>query len=199
MKLLLFSDVHCSIEAAKKLVAKAQEVDVVVGAGDFASSRHGIERALNVLRTITRPAVLVPGNNESKEELVAAVQGWPSAIVLHGTGSRIGDTNFYGLGGGIPVTPYGSWSYDFTEDEAEAMLSNCPTGAVLVSHSPPKGVLDLAASGQHLGSTTLRKAIELKQPPLVVCGHIHHSAGKIVQVGATRVVNAGPAGMIVEI
>jgi Icc-related predicted phosphoesterase len=97
------------------------------------------------------------------------------------------------------VTPFGGWSYDFTEDQAAALLADCPTEGVLVSHSPPRGVVDVSRSGQHLGSRALREAIEARRLSLVVCGHIHESAGKIANIDSTRVVNAGPAGIEVEI
>jgi len=35
--------------------------------------------------------------------------------VLHGTGIKWDGVEIFGLGGGIPVTPFGSWRYDFTE------------------------------------------------------------------------------------
>lgn len=89
MKLLLFSDLHCDAAAAERLVKKAEEVDVVVGAGDFATCRRGIEVTLDVLRAIDRPAVVVPGNGESIEELAAACAPWSSAHPLHGNGATI--------------------------------------------------------------------------------------------------------------
>ena len=117
-------------------------------------------------------------------------------IVLHGSGVEIAGIPFYGIGGGIPVTPFGSWSFDFSEVDAEALLQGCPAGAVLVSHSPPKGTVDADSSGRHLGSTAVRDAIVRTHARLVVCGHIHSSAGQHALIGSTPVVNAGPAGMI---
>lgn len=136
MRLLLFSDLHTDLVAAASIVERAPGFDAVVGAGDFAVKRHGLDRIVEVLAAIETPAVLVPGNGESAEELTAACRGWPAAHVLHGTGVDIGGVPFFGLGGGVPVTPFGSWSYDFTEDEARDLLAPCPEGAVLVSHSP---------------------------------------------------------------
>lgn len=196
MKLLLFSDVHADAGAARRLVAMAEGVDVVVGAGDFATVRRNIRAAIDVLRAIGRPSVLVAGNNETTEELVDACRDWPSARVLHGSGTTIGGVPFFGLGGGVPVTPFGAWSYDFTEDQAAAMLAGCPEGVVLVSHSPPKGLVDADSAGRGLGSTAVRAAIERRQPRLVVCGHIHASAGKRASLGPTAVVNAGPGGIV---
>jgi Icc-related predicted phosphoesterase len=196
MKLLLFSDLHCDVEAARRLVAMARDVDVLVGAGDFANVRRGVSLCIDVLKTSGKPAVLVPGNGESTEELADACRGWPSAHVLHGSGARVGGIEFFGLGGGVPVTPYGSWSYDFTEEQATALLAGCPAGSVLVSHSPPKGAVDVSSSGKSLGSTAVRDCIERCQPRLVVCGHIHACAGQQAKIGNTVIVNAGPAGIV---
>jgi Icc-related predicted phosphoesterase len=121
---------------------------------------------------------------------------WSSAHILHGTGITIAGHSFFGVSGGIPVTPFGSWSYDFTEEQARSLLADCPTGCVLVTHSPPNGVVDAASNGASLGSMAIHEAVEVKHPKLVVCGHIHASAGKQAMIGSTYVINAGPAGVI---
>ncbi len=157
--------------------------------------RHGLDETIAMLDTIDRPTILVPGNAESDVELQEACREWAAAVVLHGDGTEIDGIPVYGIGGGIPVTPFGDWSFDHTEAEAGAMLSALPKGAVLVSHSPPKGALDVTSDGRSLGSISLREAIETKQPRLVVCGHIHDSAGQHDMIGSTPVVNAGPAGI----
>jgi Icc-related predicted phosphoesterase len=199
MKLLLFSDLHCDRAAARRIVELARGADVVIGAGDFANARTGVSTCIDILAAIQIPAVLVPGNNESYDELVAACAKWQSARVLHGTGVEINGVPFFGIGGGIPVTPFGSWSCDFSEAEAEDLLRNCPVGAVLVSHSPPRGAVDVTGSGQSLGSSTVRDAVIRVKPRLVVCGHIHASAGKRAQIGNTTIINAGPGGTLLEL
>jgi Icc-related predicted phosphoesterase len=199
MKLLVFSDLHNDFHTAAKLVELSNIVDVVVGAGDFCVARQGLEEIIAALSVITKPAVVVPGNSESDEELLQACRSWESARVLHGRRVTIAEIPFFGIGGGIPITPFGSWSYDFTEDEAYDLLHDCPSGGVLVSHSPPAGVLDESSNGRNLGSQAVRKTILTKKPNLVVCGHIHGSAGQIDRVGETTVINAGPSGVIWEL
>ncbi|HHM12719.1 MAG TPA: hypothetical protein ENJ16_04135, partial [Planctomycetaceae bacterium] len=154
MELLLFSDLHRDREAARALVDVAQQepIDVAVGAGDFASVREGLEDVLTVLQDMPCPVVLVPGNAETDEELRRAVAGWDGMHVLHGQSVQIEDVVFFGLGGAVPVTPFGAWSFDLDEETAAAMLEACPSSAVLVTHAPPFGAVDTSSAGKHLGS-----------------------------------------------
>jgi len=199
MKMLLFSDVHCNVNICELLVEKSKDVDIVIGAGDFAQFRQGLDISIEVLKLIKKPTILVPGNSESFEELLDESKDWKEANVLHGGGILVNDHNFYGVGGGIPITPFGDWSYDFNEEEAKELLSGCPTGGILVTHSPPKEVVDKSSFGKNLGSTSIRETILEKSPLLVVCGHIHESSGNHDKLGNSVVINAGPKGIIWEV
>ena len=199
MKLLLFSDLHSDFPGAAKLVELSLKVDVVVGAGDYCLARRGLDDIIAALSPIPKPTVLVAGNAESHEELAQACRLWPNAYVLHGNQTTLDDITFYGIGGGIPITPFGAWSWDFSEGEAKKLLQDFQSGGVLISHSPPKGVLDMSSDGRSLGSEAVREIIGIKKPELVVCGHIHGSAGQIARVGPTSVINAGPDGIIWEL
>jgi Icc-related predicted phosphoesterase len=199
MRLLLCSDIHRDQDAAHSLVERSADADVLVCAGDLAVMRRGLRPIVDILSGALCPAVLVPGNGESDRELAAACEGWSDAHVLHGSGCEIDGVSFWGLGAAVPITPFGSWSFDLSEDDAEAFLADCPEGAVLVSHSPPYGHVDVAGGGEHLGSRAVLAAIERTRPRLVVCGHIHACWQQESRVGDTRIVNAGPAGVEVEL
>jgi uncharacterized protein len=198
VKILAFSDLHRDTEQAAALVERSSDADVVIAAGDFASVHEGLEETIDALKPIRVPTVLVPGNNETEDALRAACEGWDSATVLHGEGTEIDGTQFYGLGAGIPITPW-DWSFDLDEEQAAERLAGCPEGAVLVVHSPPKGHSDQSSSGDHLGSQAILEAIEAKRPELAVCGHIHESWGVTSEIGPTPVINLGPRGTPIEL
>ena len=198
MKLLAFSDLHRDLGQAAKLVEMSAEADVVVGAGDFASVHEGLGETIGALAAIEKPTVLVPGNNETEDALREAASGWSAATVLHGSGTAIDGTEFYGLGAGIPITPW-DWSFDLDDESAAEKLAPCPEGAVMVLHSPPQGHCDSSGNGDHFGSKALLQAIEQRRPRLVVCGHIHESWGCQSQIGETPVRNLGPAGTWLEV
>lgn len=198
MKLLAFSDLHRDLGQGAKLVEMSADADVVIGAGDFASVHEGLGETIAALAAIETPTVLVPGNNETVDALRGAAAGWSAATVLHGEGTTIEGVAFFGLGAGIPVTPW-EWSFDLDDDSATAMLEPCPDGAVLVLHSPPRGHCDGGPDGTHFGSPALLAAIEAKQPPLAVCGHIHEAWGCQSRIGETPLRNLGPAGTWIEV
>lgn len=197
MKLLAFSDLHCDLAQAETLVEAAREADVVLGVGDFASVHSGLEDTIAALVPIECPAVLVPGNNETPDALREACAAWEGATILHGDSAEIGGATIFGLGGGVPVTPW-DWSFDLTEEDAREMLASLAEGAVLAVHSPPYGHVD-ETGGEHLGSRAVLEAIELRRPALALCGHIHESWGAESSIGPTRVVNLGPEGHLFEL
>mgnify|MGYP003121538000 CR=1 FL=1 len=173
MKLLAFSDLHLARSRAADLVAASADADLVIGAGDFCNMRDGLDMAMDLLSGLKAPMVAVPGNAESADELRAAAP--PGMTVLHGEGVDVDGLTIFGLGYAVPRTPFGGWSCDMDEAEAETMLAACETADLLVLHSPPKGI-----------------AIARIGPKLAVCGHIHDSWGKEGTIGTTRVVNLGP-------
>jgi Icc-related predicted phosphoesterase len=193
MKVLAFSDVHCDLGAVESLVEQARGVDIVAGVGDFASVHEGLEQTVGPLREISAPVLLVPGNNETVDALRAATAGWCGVTVLHGEGASIGEVDFFGLGGGVPTTPW-DWSFDLTEEEAEEKLASMPEGAVLLSHSPPKGHVD-----KGLGSAAVARAAEQKGARAVLCGHIHEEWTNESRIGETLVRNLGPDGFVLEV
>jgi Icc-related predicted phosphoesterase len=201
MKLLAFSDVHSDLEACERLVKIALEhkVEVAVGAGDFATMRRNLQPVIDVLAQMACPMVVVPGNGESIEELRAACVQFPQISVLHGDSVTIADQCFFGMGYAVPETPFGAWSCDLSEASADELLGNCPPTAILVSHSPPLGLVDRNSRGQHVGSQSILTAIQRTSPKLVLCGHVHDCWHQTSCIGTTSVHNLGPTGWLLEV
>lgn len=190
MRLLAFSDLHLARARAADLVAASADADLVIAAGDLGGARDGLDRAIEMLAGLAAPVVAVPGNGESLDELLAAAPaGW---TILHGQGTQMGGLRLFGLGYGVPVTPFGDWSCDLTEDAAAAMLATCDGADIVITHSPPKGIADRPSAGLSVGSVAIRDAIARLQPQLALCGHVHESWGRRGRIGRSEVVNLGP-------
>jgi hypothetical protein len=117
-------------------------------------------------------------------------------VSLCGRGVERDGIGFYGVSA---MPPWRGKMYELTEAEIAAAI-RCGRSQlrdarqeVLLTHTPPRDtVLDRTKFGEHVGSTAVREFIDRHQPALVVCGHIHESRG-IAWLGATCVVNCGPA------
>jgi Icc-related predicted phosphoesterase len=93
---------------------------------------------------------------------------------------------------GSPLSlPFGSWPFMAPDDELERVWSEIPTETeLLVVHGPAYGLGDVAYSGAHVGSRSLRKRLEsLPALRAFVCGHIHEAHGR-GRVGNVEWVNA---------
>lgn len=115
---------------------------------------------------------------------------------LHNQPLTIDDIGVMGLQG-APVGGPGIVLYE--EDEARSHLEKQwklledmnLSRIVLVTHAPPKGVLDLSIrfGVNNIGSEAVREFIESKNIDLVICGHSHINGGKVEMLGETTILN----------
>jgi hypothetical protein len=194
MRILALSDIHGAYELAKRILRAERGIDLVIMAGDLTTfgTREEALDAVAGFRAITEPVLAVAGNMDTRE-IDEAFAG--EKISINGKGVRIGNTGFFGVSGGphsFLHTPF-----ELAEEEiltlAEkgfAEVADAPT-KVFVPHAPPHETkLDKVRSGKHVGSTAVRDFIQSRQPDLVICGHIHESAGEDT-LGLSKMVNCG--------
>ena len=193
-KFLLFSDIHCDTKACENIVRKSKNADVLIGAGDYALMRKGLQKTIDTLSKVKIPVILVPGNHESISELAETCRGLENFHVLHGNSIYVHKMNFMGIGCGIPTTPFVPWSVDLTEEDARRYLTDPHTDFIFITHSPPLGCLDEMVNRQHVGSIAIRAFIETTRPSFAVCGHIHENWNRQSQINGIPVINAGPLG-----
>lgn len=167
---------------------------MVIVCGDIThfGSLQQAEELLSILSSC--PVLFVPGNCDPPD-LVKSKMEYAGSI--HGKCENIDNLTIMGLGGS-PPSPFDT-PFELSEQEIEHLLeetySTCPAKrtAILVSHSPPKNTkLDMTHTGEHVGSSSVRKFVEKSKPDLVLCGHIHEAVG-IDEIDGTTIVNPGPA------
>lgn len=188
MELLLLSDLHgkkSSLEEIIEVIDKT--IDAIVVAGDL-TTYGTTEEAHQILELLSfKRLFCVPGNMDSHDTLNAMKE---SGCSLHRRAAEFMGKTFAGMGGGLKGQ---AGSLTFSEHEIREALSALPGKYdVLVTHLPPKNSrLDLAGE-HHIGSTSVKEAIEENKPMLAVCGHAHESQG-IEWLNETLCVNPGPA------
>lgn len=85
---------------------------------------------------------------------------------------------------GSPIQPeFCNWAFNRFPDEIKAHWDMIPEDAdIVVTHGPPKGILDLAR-GMNVGCPYLLDKIMQVKPKLHIFGHIHEGYGIEVQNG----------------
>lgn len=196
MKLLVFSDIHNDQRALESLLNI--EADYYVCAGDLVSWRRGLDTMGELLKRRGDRVWVLPGNHESAADIAALTKKF-GFHDFHGRSFEADGLHVAGLGYSNP-TPFNTPG-EYSEVELAQRLE--PFAAlkplVLVCHCPPKDTkLDRAREGVHLGSPSVRAFIEQNQPLYFFCGHIHEGEGQSDVIGATRGVNAGKKGFLLD-
>jgi len=142
---------------------------------------------------------VMPGNHESATDIETFCQRFGFVNFQEAT-AEIGGVRFAGLGYSAP-TPFdtpGEYSEDEIAERLEKFAEWRPQ--VLICHSPPLGTpLDRIKEGLHGGSRAVREFIERQQPAYFFCGHIHEAEGAVIHMGATRAMNVGKKGYLLEV
>ena len=83
------------------------------------------------------------------------------------------------------------WAFYLSDEGLRRKWSRIPENTeVLISHTPPHGILDRPRSGaRHLGCPHLLERVEAVQPRYHLYGHVHASGGTEVR-NPTTFVNA---------
>jgi Icc-related predicted phosphoesterase len=197
VKLLAFSDIHGDYRALEAHMAA--EADAYIAAGDLTSWGRGLDRCGEILAKRAGRVWVLPGNHESAAE-IAAFCGRFGLHDFHGKTLEANSYHVAGLGYSNP-TPFNTPG-EYPEPELARRLEPFAglRPLILICHCPPSNTpLDRIRKGVHAGSTAIREFIERYQPEQFVCGHIHEAEGASVTIGATRCVNAGRRGYLLEL
>ena len=197
MRIIAVADIHGSHDVVEKILVREETFDAVVIAGDVTTrgTERELESAIFSVLGHGKPVVAVAGNMDPPrlEQSLEKLGG-----SRNGRGIIVGDAGFFGVSA-CPVTPFHT-PYELDEEEiarrAEAGWAQVAAARwkIFVPHAPPrKTKLDRTFTGMHPGSRSVRELIERRIPDVVICGHIHEARG-VDALGATRMVNCGPAG-----
>lgn len=185
MRIALMSDIH-------GYKPSIPDCDMLLVAGDL-TSRGTIPQVQNFLDWFgalrVKYKVFIAGNHdflfEDAEALVRAMVRDSGCTYLNASGVEIEGLKLWGS----PWTPwFYDWAFNFPEadlprgDRARAHWAQIPEGTdILLTHGPPRGILDATARGELVGCPGLMERVELVRPKLHVFGHIHEAYGKKVQ------------------
>ena len=189
MKFVAISDTH-----GEHRGLNLPKGDVIIHAGDFChygsdDHMHNFLKWYKALDFETK--ILVAGNHDyfAAEHSEKFLELLPKEITyLNDSGVSIGGINIWGS----PVQPdLVGWA--FGKRRGEAMKPHwdlIPKNIdILVTHTPPYGILDKSRSGTSLGCEELSKKLDELKVKFHIFGHIHAAYGQ-KQNGTTKFINA---------
>ncbi len=190
MRVLMATDLHGSRRALEAIPAAAEthRADLFLAVGDITHFGSPPGYVADLVGRVRVPTLAVPGNCDPPAVARALDE---LRVNLHMRKAVVQGNTVVGLGGANP-TPFGT-PFEIEEDEIwRGLDAVMERGAILATHPPPYGHLDVARSGEHVGSTAVARIVEKYRPRAVLCGHIHEGRG-IERIGRTTVANCGPA------
>lgn len=177
-------------------------IDMVIHAGDCSThpipeiNSHEVLRFIEWYESLYIPhKIFVPGNHDTSIERGLVTFPDNITVLKHDTIVIDGIKIF-----GSPYTPtYGKWSFMVPRNKLNVYWSVIPDDTdILITHGPPKGILDANSYGEHVGCAALKKAVDRVMPKYHLFGHIHEEAGTIMEyfTHPTKFINAAVCGMM---
>lgn len=198
IRVVCISDTHGKHESLE-----VPDGDILIHAGDIShrtgdpfGERRDLQEFNEWLATLPHPHKIVIGGNHDgflERSRTVGPKFLTNAIYLQDEVVEVMGLKIYGS----PMTPRcGNGAFHFKGlSTPERTWKGIPDDVdILVTHGPPKGILDEGAKGASLGDAVLFERVQAVKPKLHVFGHIHESYGRRVS-GVTTFVNAaaGPA------
>ncbi|MBW2962466.1 metallophosphatase domain-containing protein [Mesonia aestuariivivens] len=190
MKITCVSDTH---NLHEKIILPT-EGDVIIHAGD--STEGGTKRELkNFLKWFSalpfKHKIFIAGNHDFFLENISAPELHrlipKNVTYLKDNGITIEGVKFWGS----PYIPsQDKWAFTKPVNKMEAHWEKIPDNVdILITHTPPKGILDETNRQVEIGCPALAKEILNKKPKVHVFGHLHENYGT-VKLQYTTYINA---------
>ncbi|OIO21264.1 hypothetical protein AUJ17_02940 [Candidatus Micrarchaeota archaeon CG1_02_47_40] len=191
MRFLALADLHASelvLDRLRVILMRRNNYDKILVAGDI-TNNGPISYAEELIGLVGDKLIAVHGNMDPFPVQQLLEQKGVSA---HCKKIKLGEWNVAGLGGSNP-TPFGTPT-EYKEETIAKYLqaARIDEFSILLSHPPPFGFFDTVGGGVHVGSASVRKAIDEKKPILCICAHVHEHQGKKLH-NETTIVKLGPA------
>lgn len=197
LKIWHISDTH----SFHDLLQVPSDIDVVVHSGDCSNYKDSklnepeVRKFIEWYSKIDVPIkIFVPGNHDTSiERGIVKMSDFTSKdiIFLNNTDVIYKDIKFWGT----PITPsFGiGWAYNKNRNKMHDLWQLVPKDTnVLISHGPPKGILDLSYNQENVlefcGCNAMKKYTMQSTLDLCLFGHIHNCQD-IVNAGTMKLSN----------
>lgn len=189
MKIVIISDTHGMLPKIN-----VPDGDLLIHCGDLCDNGTlaGLQKVgLQLAQLPHRYKIVIAGNHDwpFQQTPQAARDTLPGCIYLENQTVEVEGLKIYGT----PWQPeFRNWAFNLPRgsDKLKANWDLIPDDTdILITHTPPQGILDTTDTYQQVGCGMLRLRVEEIAPKLHCFGHIHEGYGTM-QLGPTTFVNA---------
>lgn len=189
LRLVLISDTHGKHDELGKLSG-----DVLIHCGDFC--RGFLNKGAEIpsldrwfAKQDFQCILCIGGNHDFAAQEAFANRGevFANAVYLQDQEFNFQGTTFYGS----PWLPdLTGWAYYLPDADRMRKWELIPRHVdIMITHTPPFGILDKPRSGRNVGCRYLRAVVDRIAPKVHCFGHVHASAGQLATSG-TSFINA---------
>jgi Icc-related predicted phosphoesterase len=222
MRILAMSDIHGQFQTFNiNRMPNAEDIDFVVIAGDLTNIGVGFPSELNTYAASAANEFLacqkfmsaleakykkvwwIPGNHDwglinREEQFAGGLLPFAFPFEDHDLGvTIIGES----LSTAFDMPHLAKiWTHTTTDQAVDNVTWLFkPPADIVVSHSPPFGILDKTNGDRRIGSPGLMKYIERHRPKLVISGHVHENGGEKFLYKNTLVWNVAQVWRVIEL
>jgi len=185
MKILCISDTH----GFHNQLIIPEGIDMIIHAGDISNHKEFTKNSIECINFLNwysvlniKHKILIPGNHDGYLEWSLDYNNIDSLKANHPTINFLfhEETTIKGIKiFGSPYTPtFFSWSFMRDRSVLHRYWNSIPSNTdILITHGPPKGILDLAYGEtlEYCGDKSLLNKVLEIQPQYHIFGHIHEN------------------------
>jgi len=193
MNILAISDTHTYHRDI--LASDLEGIDMIIHAGDISNVKQPYSNQVECLDFLEwyeslpiKYKILIAGNHDTSiEAKFIDLKKYPTITYLEHESTTIAGIKIFGS----PYTPeFFNWAFNVRRDRLFNYWETIPEDTdILVTHGPPKSILDLAYKGNELeycGDKALLTRVQKIKPTFHIFGHIHDNDDNINK--GTRVI-----------
>ncbi len=200
MKIFAFVDTHGSAKAFNLIKKRIEqfEPELIVCAGDFTVFEKNVKKILSCIDSFGKKVFIIHGNHETEQTLRQLCPKFKNLAFMHKKAVLENGILFAGYGGG----GFSDTDKDF-ERWADSIKGSIAKNKKMIffSHAPPYGTRLDSIQNQYHGNRSYTQFIIQNSTKinLVICGHLHETAGRMDRIGDCVILNPGPLGALIEL
>ncbi|RKP27380.1 Metallo-dependent phosphatase-like protein, partial [Syncephalis pseudoplumigaleata] len=180
-RFVCMSDTHNSVDGEFPV----PEGDVLIHAGDltYTGTKRQVANTVTWLTNLPHPVKLIIAGNHDLTQAIRSIWAMAAGHGIHyleDAAHRLDGAHGGWLVYGSPWQPeFGGWAFNKPRGAPlREVWDRIPEATdILITHGPPRGILDRVVTGESCGCDDLLVRVQTVRPIVHIFGHIHEGRG----------------------